>query len=589
MAANTSYNPTARGSNLALELLLNLLLVAVVSVDLISPWSVEVSWHASWIWIAVHIVLFIAALGSLLKSLLRPVKFLSVIGLGIALAYLYLAMVDARNISHEATQQVACVLKKWAVPDHAFGDWCFLGYPARSYYLNAFPTLLFGPSQLALNFGFASYFIIGLLAFVGGILSLFKDRRADLVALLAVALLLHSNHFDVLLLNFEQSFVPTSYALMVAGFFLHFVSSGRSRYLTLTALALYLSIYAYTPALALSVLALILLPLFLLSPLSIGNRRLASLLGLGLIAGIIRSLWAREDLKLNPEGGVGEALWHKLGELGSALTTFTPPDGVISLALAAVLGAFTLLTFGIFLLRLYQLLSRRGAASSEGTSLLIADPIFAVSGLYLLLCVWAAAVAIASILSPGYAKPPPAFAIHRATFVLPLLIACGAVFESKCRRFLTLHYLALLAACIYFGWLGCQYLALHQSRKAADPKIAFFKELRRQFPHKEPGDSITILMSGNLRWLLGNTSDYAEYLWPQLEYYFYETCREFADLPQRAKASLLITEAPFPDCAAELGCEVEACENFSTLQHTLQACKLSACRAETTDHLEPVN
>ncbi len=131
---------------------------------------------------------------------------------------------------HETTQEIGCMLHQLSTAD----DWgfhknCFLnGYPTQQYLLPSIPSLLWGRTLFALNFGGCLYFILGILIFSSALNRYLTHHfdNPDLLGAIILSFLPHFYQVQKLLFHYEQSIFPFSFMLIACGLFLQFLLFG---------------------------------------------------------------------------------------------------------------------------------------------------------------------------------------------------------------------------------------------------------------------------------------------------------------------------------------------------------------------------
>ena len=193
-----------------------LLFSALIFVEILSSFSDSIAklgvvlWIASFLWLSVLSVL------TLVRQVVGAGGLFSILAVLALAALVGVTCGDFRTSSHEATQEIGCVISGLAQnPSWRFNANCFIGYPARQYFAPALPTLLFGRSLVALNLGNLRYLFVGVIAFVAGVRAIITDARVgDLAATLGIALLFHAGFFPYFFLTAEQSLYPLSLSLL---------------------------------------------------------------------------------------------------------------------------------------------------------------------------------------------------------------------------------------------------------------------------------------------------------------------------------------------------------------------------------------
>jgi hypothetical protein len=363
------------------------------------------------LWLFSYFFFFIFALKSLftilkggVSSLIKVRSFSGWVTPLVLFAWLYIVISNiplAKNVSYESTQQIAQTINLLKnSPDLGFQKPCFLGYPARQFFLPALPSIVWGRNITALNTGGCLYFLLGLLIFSSGVLANFKDKtRGDIFCGILLSLLFHAYYVNYQLFYFEQSIFPFSLGLISCGLFLHFWVNPTWEVAGLLSLNLSYLVFSYTPSLALFGLSILaLLYLFFKMPLPTSKRRfliLALIIGL---TGFIISLKIRNDIVITPPANPTPwaEIQSKTLATGEHLLFQTRGKPIVSPVFNFVF------LFGLF-----------------------ASLFFAYGWEMALLALWILATLILSVLSKGWAAPPPDFALHRANVVFPVFLAMG--------------------------------------------------------------------------------------------------------------------------------------------------------------------
>lgn len=159
---------------------------------------------------------------------------------------------NPKNISGETTQEINCILTQFELStDWGFNKTCLFGYPARQFIIPALPSLVFGRSLFALNFGGAIYFIIGLIIFASGLFSyLGKDKTSDIIIATILSFIFHIYYFNHLMFFYEQSIYPFCFTLIISGLFVYYLTEKSLKTLLLIGLSSFYLIFSYTSGLA---------------------------------------------------------------------------------------------------------------------------------------------------------------------------------------------------------------------------------------------------------------------------------------------------------------------------------------------------
>lgn len=207
-------------------------------------------------WILSYLLITIFSLFCLIKILqfsFKKKKFFSLLALSVLISLALYESFQLRNVSHETTQQVACVLNEKYFGEK-FNSSCFLGYPARQYLIQALPSFALGRSVFSLNLGGLLYFIPAILIFIASYLKFNKNENGseDRVIGIGIMLLLQFHYLNHFLFHFfEQSIFPLSLGFLNLGLLNFYKDNHDKKYLLLFVISLQHLIFAYTPALAL--------------------------------------------------------------------------------------------------------------------------------------------------------------------------------------------------------------------------------------------------------------------------------------------------------------------------------------------------
>ncbi|MBX7143115.1 MAG: hypothetical protein K1X79_01555 [Oligoflexia bacterium] len=434
----------------------------------------------------------------------------------IATAFVWLAQNPA-NVSHESTQQLGCALEKLtAWPHTGVQEDCFLGYPARQYFVPALPTIFFGRSALSLNIGQVLYLLVGLLAMARGMLGLFNSQvLGDVSAAALIVSTFQSYFFRYQLLNFEQSIYPIAFGFIVVGFALRLYRERSNRWLALTSLGLYHATFAYTPALAL--LPLGALALLIACYINFGGQRWRYCLNLAMVlCAVAVSFVFRIDVILFPRhaGSVSvseklDVLWSVFANPWQELALFNIPLKIMSAVFVTWLWIYTLCW-------LVGLFKQRGAdvpnVNSGGQT---------IAGLMLgwAVLVWSVATIIISVVSPGYANPPAEFAVHRALVIWPVLLGGLSVMLSQMENIRVLLIPLALASGVFFTDDGIKKVRHFQDEKFANRHYLLLDWLAK---HNLLGE-MALIFSPSTKDFFLSLADEATYFSPNIRYTFWNT------------------------------------------------------------------
>lgn len=169
---------------------------------------------------------------------------------------------QAANLNFETTQQLTCSISQIKELDDAgYTETCFLGYPSRQYYVPTFVAELGNRSYLSMNIGNTVYFFMGLIVFCASLLRYIKStaRVKDIITAILLVIPFHFYFFNFLVLTFEQSMFPLSFAFFLSGLFINLFKKENTIQLIILSYILLYSIWSYTPALSLVFFGLVIL------------------------------------------------------------------------------------------------------------------------------------------------------------------------------------------------------------------------------------------------------------------------------------------------------------------------------------------
>jgi len=299
------------------------------------------------------------------------------------------------SLSEELTQEIACLLRRWAdAPDAGFQQGCLFDYPARQFIFPALPTLILGRNQLALNLGAALLISAGISIFAAGLRDHLKGTVSeDALTAILIASLVQATWVTRLIFLYEQSVYPFVYTLAAVGFW--FVSSERPllRGALLSLCAIHLA-HGYTTALAPLGLVLAAISYELIK---YRNRTSALILATTLLTAVV-TFGYRGDLRLLGSNG---SLHERLLEAwqGFNLIFLDSSDQRIFQSLATPLF-FIGLAAAIF-----------GALGVSGC----------------IVAVWVLATIAFSAGTIGYTNYDIFFRLHRTVIALPVMLAMSAL------------------------------------------------------------------------------------------------------------------------------------------------------------------
>jgi len=310
-----------------------------------------------------------------------------------------------KNVSSESTQQIAHAISLLHhSPDMAFNERCFLGYPARQFFLPSLPTLIMGRSVLSVNLGGSIYVLTGFLIFSRAISINFENRRyGDLAGGIILSLIYHIYYVNFQIFWFEQSVYPFGFTLIICGLYLYYIKDQSLTNLSLAGLAVLYLIYSYTPSLSMACLSITVLIYYYIKNFKHQDKKRHITMAMIIIFCIISfflSFKYRNDVHLtckNPNQATNKATINFRDEInntvGKIKELFSIDTGLL----------VTPVSFFIF------------------SMILICSIFLVFRWTMFFLILWITGTVIISVTSSGFAVPPPCFAIHRAIIIYPVM------------------------------------------------------------------------------------------------------------------------------------------------------------------------
>lgn len=303
------------------------------------------------------------------------------------------------NLNYESSLQVAAGLDAFSQPDLSYFGTAFIGYGARQYLINALPTLIWGRSSAALNFGFFQMLILGWMAFSSGIFRWTQRLGIPLqYAIIPSAAVLFTPILADYYFIFEQTSSPPAIALLLIGWGLIYLEKKDSLSIFIVAWVACLAYYSYTPSLSLLGLLIFLAGILILDKRNSFQIRLDSTIVVAFILSFIiaavlftkgRSDGALEGLNFNPLTVLMVFKGVIVGQDGNLISG----------------GNFGILTIPIII---YALIAISGRAGRYHAALIF----------------WAICVYVASVSMKGYTGYDAYYAMtFRTQHVTPILIA----------------------------------------------------------------------------------------------------------------------------------------------------------------------
>ncbi len=466
------------------------LFLALAWVDLLSLVWPNLGKAGVIIWFLSICALSIVALKqllSLVKVAWKTKNFASLLSLLIILVLAAFNMTQARSISGETTQEVACALEHFKKSiDWGYQQSCFLGYSARQYYLPALPSLILGRNQLALNLGGTLYFWLGISLFIVGVLKSNQFRtKQDLAAAAGIISVLHFYFFNHFFFNqFEQSIFPLSLGLAGFGLYLLFRKTSEIFYLPLIGVVLHWLVYAYTPSLAL--IPLLIFLLFVTSFKLNKNRKTALLTSFLVVLAIIGinlplSFQFRHDVRLF---GEENQITNSKPEFLKIVQhfSFKPQEEPFFST------SFTIIFWSTLVLSL------------------ILIPSLETIGLI----AWTLAAMFAATFSQGYAYYHLAFRAHRALVIFPATIYLFYKVLTRIKTKKILFYGLYLLLLIDGLRFSHQYL----NNRQPDPYLQVITSLEKN-SNLEDEQQKQVYFSQSAMANIGSLADFTQYFWPK--------------------------------------------------------------------------
>jgi hypothetical protein len=451
-----------------------------------------VLWLLSWLALGIHAA---RCFGSLLRDVLTHRRGMATLLVLLALTGTVLvATGDSRLVHHETTQEVTCALDCLAnSPSWGYTDTCLFGYSTRQFLMPAVTSLLLGRSYVGLTFGSALYFLIAISIFARGLLDHLEERpEGDLAAALVLSFLPHIHWFNHFMYAFEESVYPLLFGMILCGLALQWMKRSGLAFPLMIGLVLFHLVWAYTTALALFGLGLLVLCWRALArPVRERSERMVSLAVAGIASVSFLISW-RERLDFHAFGG--RSAVELFEDLGSAfrhifLVPIDPNQAFVT--------RFLLVFVIIALLGTLAFLDRwRG----------------------LVLGGWMWFVLVVSVVLHGYDYYDINLRVHRAMVIFPVLF-CVLVFlwlrihpDPKLAKYGL--FVLLGVSLVIGGWT--QYVFVW--RRPPEWRMSLFRFLERTLPGPAGSRTRLVLFEapGSSRpW--ENLQDYTPYFLPGLE------------------------------------------------------------------------
>jgi len=326
--------------------------------------------------------------------------FVTVIFLGLVLV----AATDTRNLSGETTREIGCVLTHLtAARDKGFSQTCHLGYPARQFLLPAAPTLVFGRTYEALQFGNIAYFVLGFIVFLRGMIGfLMHTKDADMKLATVLSFLLHFYLMLYIVLTFEQAVYPISLAFYSVGLWLIWYRKKTSALLLMLGLIQLALIHLYTPALAVVFLNMALFSYFAYEAFKKRPRSTLLLVSVLLVTSIslVISIRTRTDIRITTNASSPATIQS----VGAVFTDMWRHIVYRTGSIPWISAVFSLPFLMIFVL---SLIGALGTVAS-------------------ILATWMLSVMFIAVFAHGYASGSVDYKLQRAIVIIPYFLLIAA-------------------------------------------------------------------------------------------------------------------------------------------------------------------
>lgn len=322
---------------------------------------------------------------------------------------------DARYVSAETTQQIRCGLESISSrAGSGFNSNCFIGYPARQFYIPALPSYFFGPSIRALNAGGSIYVLFGLIFFVGSAMLFLKATViSDLFLATLVVSIFHITHFTKQMFQYEQSIYPFGLSLTLVGCYLLYMNTKKLSYLGLCGVVLYFLIHSYTPGLAMFFLGLFFFLANIFRKTSpVSHKALSAMIVIAGVIAFAMSVAIRQDLRLYQ------------GQFSVS--------GLMVTTMEAVRYIF------------FTLFQNSFVSPIMIIPLILSLVLFCIwgGGKGIIVVLWVIGTILTGIITKGYVDYSIGFKLHRALIIFPVIFAFGISLFAK-RQFVLKKYLPI--------------------------------------------------------------------------------------------------------------------------------------------------
>ncbi|MCB0311124.1 MAG: hypothetical protein KDD42_07805, partial [Bdellovibrionales bacterium] len=350
------------------------------------------SYLASRLWVGIgifYVGISLWAVACAVYSDFRSGNFVNILALTAVIA-IFCLDVNLPYVDHESTQQATDARNNLAEMDLGYTRTAFLGYPSRQYLWSYLPTYIFGPSFVALRWGYAWPFLLGLMLFYAGVqrvsTKISANNTLPALALLSIPCFPYVYEF---FLHFEQVILPISFVLQVVGWGLLAVTTFSLPNLVAMAWIGSMLGTSYTPSLSCWAILIALLTLEVVRLVRLKQPRHAA-------------AWLATALVIV---SLGACSFYTRTDLSSSLDS----------------GNLTLTRAQHNLSQILDLLLFPKEKSFFGTAMILPALLYLLSSIlfrhglfHFVLSLGSVGIILMSVILRGYADPPPFLALHRA-------------------------------------------------------------------------------------------------------------------------------------------------------------------------------
>lgn len=449
------------------------ILISIILIEPLSHWNTIFGKVGTILWIYLFIFIAIEAIKAfktLITYALQGSYPYTIFAYSLIMIISIIGTTLPINSHFEAAQEIACKLAQFSLSDFGYNATCHLGYPARIFLIPSIPSLVFGPSLIALNLGGWIYIFCGVTIFTNSLIKYFHENQSpDIVIFFSLALLPNFFHFNYFLFAYELGIFPTVLMLAQTGFYLSYLKEKKIKYILLLLIINYYLIFSYTTALAIVALSIFLLLLFIFEKkIPTGHKHI---LKIGIIATIILcicSLFTRNDIRIfhGSESSINipEELFNAIGFFinGHIMTPFS--TSVISLIIFVVILSLLSFQFG---------------------------------KKYFIIGVWIIAVIITAIISAGYFFNPLEFRIHRALIILPPIVVFASIIVNRILSSIPSGKIIIIIFSIFLLILGTYYQYKYLDTKVGDERHRHYELINYLKTNITNGDEIYLYFDIN--------------------------------------------------------------------------------------------